>query len=47
MVSVLDVCTALLRDYRGDNSSDTDGPPPFVLPDCVEKTRGLVAYCWV
>lgn len=44
-VSVLDVCTALLRDYRGDNSSNNDGPPPFELPDCVEKAHGLVGYC--
>ncbi|EMS46972.1 hypothetical protein TRIUR3_15003 [Triticum urartu] len=44
-VSITNVCTALLKDYRGLDGGDNDGPPSFMLPHCVEQVNTLSGYC--
>uniref|UniRef100_M8AS97 Prolamin-like domain-containing protein n=1 Tax=Aegilops tauschii TaxID=37682 RepID=M8AS97_AEGTA len=44
-VSITNVCTALLKDYRGPDGGDNDGPPSFMLPHCVEQVNTLSGYC--
>ncbi|XBI06092.1 hypothetical protein VPH35_134151 [Triticum aestivum] len=42
---ITNVCTALLKDYRGPDGGDNDGPPSFMLPHCVEQVNTLSGYC--
>ncbi|KAM3196630.1 hypothetical protein ACQJBY_072368 [Aegilops geniculata] len=44
-VSITNICTALLKDFRGPNGGDNDGPPSFMLPQCVEQANTLSGYC--
>lgn len=44
-VSITNVCTTLLKDYRGPNGGDNDGPASFELPECVEQVNTLSGYC--
>ncbi len=44
-VSITNVCTALLKDFRGPNGGDNDGPASFMLPQCVEQANTLNGYC--
>ncbi|VAI68687.1 unnamed protein product [Triticum turgidum subsp. durum] len=45
MVSITNVCTALLKNYRGPGGGDNDGPASFELPQCVEQANTLSGYC--
>ncbi|KAM3206382.1 hypothetical protein ACQJBY_061836 [Aegilops geniculata] len=44
-VSITNICTALLKDFRGPNGGDNDGPASFELPQCVEQANTLSGYC--
>ncbi|KAE8813107.1 putative pectinesterase inhibitor domain containing protein [Hordeum vulgare] len=44
-VTFTNVCTTLLKDYRGPNGGDNDGPASDDLPECVEHVNTLIDYC--